>query len=748
VKRSIWTVAKGELRGYFDHPTAYLLSVAFLGLSLFLTFRTMYASGAASLRPFFDLLPILLAVFIPAATMRSLAEERRSGTLEWLGANPIQETELVLGKFLGDWIFVLVTLAGSIPTALALLLVSDADPGIIAAQYVGATFLAGQLVALGLWASSLTRNQISAFIVAAMLSFLLFLIGLPVVQIGLPPVLSGALARLSLVAHFQNVARGVVDLRDVLYFASTGALFLFLTAAVLIRGRLSHGRPDYRRLRVGAGMAVVLVLVLNLLGGHIRGRLDLTRDDLFTLAPGSRQILENLDDLVQIKLFVSDELPPELQLQLRDVRDLLADFRRASNGQLTVRELNPDEDEPAAEEAGSLGIYPVEFNVLRDDEFQLKRGYYGLAVLYADEREVIPVIQRTDDLEFRLASSVYSMTTEERPGVAFLQGFGAKGDYDLPDLRRTLADRYSVRTVRMAPDSTPPIPPDSTRVLVLAGPTQPLDSTALGRFQDFVRNGGAALVLLEPILLDPQNPQPIPVRSGLEPFFEERGIHFNASLVADLASSEQVSLGQRGFFNVIAPYPLWPIVSPVGDHVTTRSLNALTLSWAGALETTDSSAVTPLWQTTEAAALRSPGLPILPDQSWDTPREELAVRTVAVAADPGMRQENGEVDGDGGGRMIVVGDASFLEPQFVGANQQNVLFATNAIDWLAQDESLIRIRSKTRTPPALAFTSDWSRNAMKWGNLLGVPLLFILFGIFRVTGRRRRAEARWKEALP
>jgi ABC-type uncharacterized transport system involved in gliding motility auxiliary subunit len=332
--------------------------------------------------------------------------------------------------------------------------------------------------------------------------------------------------------------------------------------------------------------------------------------------------------------------------------------------------------------------------------------------------------------------------------VAFLQGFGAKGDYDLPDLRRTLADRYSVRTVRMAPDSTPPISPDSTRVLVLAGPTQPLDSTALGRFQDFVQNGGAALVLLEPILLDPQNPQPIPVRSGLEPFLEERGVHFNASLVADLASSEQVSLGQRGFFNVIAPYPLWPIVSPVGDHVTTRSLNALTLSWAGALETTDSSAVTPLWQTTEAGALRSPGLPILPDQSWDTPREELGVRTVAVAVDPGMGQGNGEMDGDGGGRMIVVGDASFLEPQFVGANQQNVLFATNAIDWLAQDESLIRIRSKTRTPPALAFTSDWSRNAMKWGNLLGVPLLFILFGIFRVTGRRRRAEARWKEALP
>jgi ABC-type uncharacterized transport system involved in gliding motility auxiliary subunit/ABC-type transport system involved in multi-copper enzyme maturation permease subunit len=747
MKRSTWTVAKGELRGYFDHPTAYLLAVAFLGLSLFLTFRTMYASGAASLRPFFDLLPVLFAVFIPATTMRSLAEERRSGTLEWLASNPMQETELVLGKFLGDWIFVLVALAGSLPTAIGLLLVSEADPGIIAAQYVGAALLAAQLVALGLWASSLTRNQISAFIVAAALAFLLFLIGLPVVQIGLPPVISGALARLSLVAHFQNVARGVVDLRDVLYFLSTGALFLFLAMAVLLRDRLSHGRPDYHRLRVGTGLAIVLVLVLNLLGGHVRGRLDLTRGDLFTLAPGSRQILENLDDLVQIKLFVSDELPPELQLQLRDVRDLLSDFRRASNGNLTVEEMNPDEDEAAAEEAGSLGIYPVEFNVLRDDEFQLKRGYYGLAVLYADEQEVIPVIQRTDDLEFRLASAVHSMTTQERLGVAFLQGFGAKGDFDLPDLRSTLADRYSIRNIRMAPDSTPAIPMDSTRVVVLAGPTQALDSTALGRLEDYVNQGGAALILLEPILLDPQNPQPIPVYSGLEPFLEANGLRFNSSLVADLASSEQVSLGQRGFFNVIASYPLWPIVSPAGDHITTRSLSSLTLSWAGALDIVDSTKVTPLWQTTDAGALRGPGLPIMPDQNWDTPREELAVRTVAVAVDPGAVDADGENSGNIPGRMIGVGDESFLESQFARANPQNVLFATNAIDWLAQDESLIRIRSKNRTPPSLVFTSDWSRNFMKWGNLLGVPLLFVLFGVWRVTGRRRRAEVRWKEVV-
>ncbi|MGD8602360.1 MAG: ABC transporter permease, partial [Gemmatimonadota bacterium] len=206
--RGIWTVARRELKGYFDQPTAYVLIVAFLGITLFLAFRTMYASGVASLRPIFDLLPILFAVFVPAATMRTLAEERRSKTLEWLLAQPLNEIEVIVGKFLGDWLFVMLALAGTIPTAIGVLLVSDADAGIVIAQYIGAGLLAAQFVALGLWASSFTRNQITAFIVAAAVAFALFLIGLPIVQIGVTPAIAGFLARLSVLSHFQNVARG------------------------------------------------------------------------------------------------------------------------------------------------------------------------------------------------------------------------------------------------------------------------------------------------------------------------------------------------------------------------------------------------------------------------------------------------------------------------------------------------------------------------------------------------------------
>lgn len=740
MSRALLTVARREVRSYFDQPTAYVLIVAFLAISLFIAFRTMYATSIASLRPIFDLLPLLFAVFIPAATMRSLAEERRGKTLDWLMAQPITEGELVLGKFLGSWAFVLIALAGTIPTAIGILSASEADSGIVLAQYLGATLLAGQLTAVGIWASSMTRNQITAFIVAAAVSFTLFLIGLPIAQIGLPPSLSGALAQLSVLSHFENVARGVVDLRDVLYFASTAGLFLTLAWAAVGRERLSRSRPEFGRMRLGSLVVVGLVIVVNLAGSRIRGRIDLTADNLYTLSSGTRDLLRELDDLVQIKLFASSELPPEIQLQLRDVRDLLADMRRASNGNLLVTEIDPDDDEDATREAAELGIYPVEFNVLRDDNFEVRQGYYGFAIVYADENAVTPLIQRTDDLEFRIASRIHQMTTVDRPGVAFVNGFGAKSVFQIPGLQESLAERYSIRTVDLEMDSAATISRDSTEVVVIAGATQPMGDAALGKVRDFVDGGGAALLLIEPVLLDAQSPVPAPAMSGVEGLIQDRGLALVQGLVVDMAASERVSLGRQGAFNVVAPYPLWPITMPAGAHSVTNGLNSLTLGWGAALTwAEETEGITPLWATTEAGAIHPLSAPILPDQDWFFPEDEQGVQVVAAAVLP-----QGD---DSRGRMIAVGDASFAEPQYLQANQGNLLFLANAIDWLAQDEALINIRSKNRTPPNLVFESDGAQSFLKWGNLLGIPLLVVLLGFLRVTGRRRRAHARWGEVI-
>ncbi len=739
-----WNVTRRELATFLDHPTAYILVVAFLGLGLFLTFRTLYAAGIATMRPFFDMLPWLFAVFIPAMTMRSLAEERRSGTLEWLLAHPLGEVEVIAGKFIGNWIFALIALAGTLPTALGLLWVSEADGGIIVAEYVGAALLAAQGVAVGLWASSLTRNQITAFIVAASASFFLVLIGTPVVLIGLPPWLGAYVSSLSVIGHFSNVARGVIDLRDVIYFLSTTVLFLVLAVALLSRERLSLGRSAYRRLRAGTAALVGVVIVANLLGGKVRGRVDLTRGSLYTLSAGTRAILGDLDDIVTLKLVVSDELPTELVPTLRDVLDLVADLRRAAGGQLVVENLNPDDDEEVATEARSLGIIQNEFNVLRDDEFEVRRGWFGLALLYADEREAIPYIARTDDLEFRIVSAISTMTSVERPVVTFVTGFGAESASTYPSFRQGLSDRYEVRATDLTGDTPPGLGPDTIDILVLAGPDQVMRDDALKSVRSYVEQGGAALFLLDNHQVSPESPTTVPVTTGLEGFLEENGIRMDAGMAMDYSSNSTISMGRQGIFNLVRPYPLWPIGLKGEDHPTTRDLSNLSVGWATAITVTDSSKVQKLWVTTEAGAIQPPGGMIMPETLPEPDPDNLQTLTFAVAVDA-VAAAGEEAEGKGAGRMIVVGDVDFLQEQFVRSNPQNLLFAANAIDWLVQDEALISIRSKTRTPPLMAFTSEFQRTALKWGNLVGVPLLFVVGGTGRVTRRRRRAERRWGE---
>ncbi len=137
----------------------------------------------------------------------------------------------------------------------------------------------------------------------------------------------------------------------------------------------------------------------------------------------------------------------------------------------------------------------------------------------------------------------------------------------------------------------------------------------------------------------------------------------------------------------------------------------------------------------------------MPDALLEPNPDDFQTLTLAVALDPAATEEGGAAPGDGAvtaGRIIVVGDVDFLQTDFVQNNPQNLLFTLNAIDWLAQDEALIAIRSKVRTPPVMSFTSEFQSLLLKWGNLVGVPLLFVVLGLIRVTGRRRRIEARWE----
>ncbi|MGD8699100.1 MAG: Gldg family protein [Gemmatimonadales bacterium] len=752
--RNIWTIARKELRGYFDHPTAYILLVVFLAINLFFYFRSAFLIGQASLRPMFELLPWILLFFVPAVTMGSLAEEKRHGTLEVVLSQPIQEHELLIGKYLGDVMFVAIALAGTLLVPLLLTLGGSPDFGMVVAQYFGSLLLVAGMTAAGVFASALTRNQITAFIVGTASIFVLMLAGTEVVQMGLPSWLSNPVAQLAILPHFTNVTRGVIDLRDLVYFAALAVAFLSLAYWLLARDRLSHKGALYRNLKLGTALLVAIAVVANLFGSYIPGRIDLTAEQLYTMSDGTKQILRDLDDVVTITFFTSDELPAQVQILERDVSDVLRDFERYSRGNVQVLRKHPDRSEEATQEAQQLGIQPVQFNVVRREELQLKQGWLGLAVQYADQSEVIPFVGDSRTLEYQLASNVWRLTRTETPKVAFATGHGEKAQADYGQFTRELRRTYDVTTVDLSSD-TAVIEPD-VDALIMAGPKTALDARARERVRSYLASDGRLLYLGDGVDVNLQFLFAMALPDSARDLPQQFGVRLNGDLVFDLRSNESIQVPGE-VFNYIVAYPFWLRALPAAEHSITRNINSIFLPWASSIDTlatVTGRIFTPLLATSEFASRQVGQLQIRPDQELVYDPDQLEQFVLAVAVQGAVRSElpgaeagaEGEdVSGALRGRVVVVGDADFLADQFIGNAPEGVLFALNAVDWLTQTEALLGIRSKQPTPRPLVFESNFEMQLVKYLNLIGVPLAFVLLGTVRLLKRRRTTRRKYGE---
>jgi ABC-2 type transport system permease protein len=237
--RAIRAIAKRELVAYFTSPVAYVFLVIFLLLTGFLTFTAgaFFERGEASLAAFFAWHPWVYLVLVPAAGMRLWAEERRAGTLELLLTFPVAAWQAILGKFLASWVFLAIALALTFPVAVTVNVLGDPDNGQILAGYLGSLFLAGGYLAITCMTSALTRNQVIAFILSVVLCLFLLLAGFsPVTDLLVrwaSPAFVDAVAAFSVVTHFDNFQKGVIDSRDVVFFLSVIGFSLFATAVVL-----------------------------------------------------------------------------------------------------------------------------------------------------------------------------------------------------------------------------------------------------------------------------------------------------------------------------------------------------------------------------------------------------------------------------------------------------------------------------------------------------------------------------------
>ncbi len=224
-------IFRKEFKGYFVSPIAYIVITIFLVLSGWFFFSTFFLYSQAELRNFFTLLPVIFSFIIPAITMRLFSEELNTGSYELLLTMPVTSLDIILGKFLAAIAFVGLMLLPTISYAVMISFIGELDWGPVIGGYVGSILLGGAFSAVGIFASSLTRNQIIAFIIGMTICFTLTL--LDKMLFFLPESILGTLQFLGADFHFQNVSRGILDSRDIIYFLSIGFVMLYATNLVI-----------------------------------------------------------------------------------------------------------------------------------------------------------------------------------------------------------------------------------------------------------------------------------------------------------------------------------------------------------------------------------------------------------------------------------------------------------------------------------------------------------------------------------
>lgn len=224
-----------ELRSFFNSPVAYIIIVVYLTILGWFFVSNLFLNNMSTLRTVFEMTPFLLLFFAPAMTMRSISEEKKSGTLELLFTKPIKEYEIVAGKFLAAWALYFFTLMPTLLYYITITSIGDLDTGAVIGGYLGLMLVGAVFLAISIFGSSLTENQVVAFIVSLFIVFGLFM--LDKVLFYLPTTIAMVLEYISIDYHFSNIARGVIDTRDLLYYLSMIGFSLYLATVVLQKRR-------------------------------------------------------------------------------------------------------------------------------------------------------------------------------------------------------------------------------------------------------------------------------------------------------------------------------------------------------------------------------------------------------------------------------------------------------------------------------------------------------------------------------
>jgi len=484
-------------------------------------------------------------------------------------------------------------------------------------------------------------------------------------------------------------------------------------------------------------LAVLLgiIVVVNMLSSKLYFRLDFTADKRYTLSDATRDVLEEIEDVITVKAYFSEDLPPQLKLIRQDFEEQLLEYENLSGGNIVFEFINPGESEIKETEAQQEGISPMTVQVTEKDQVKQQRAYMGAVLEMGDRKEVIPVVQMGAGMEYSLTTSLKKLAVVDKPKIGLLQGHGEPPLQALAQLYQQLSILYDVEPLYLN-DSTEV--PAYLKAIAIIDPKDTIPQTHLARLDGFLSKGGGLFVAYNNMGGDINsgvlnaNPD-----IGLTGWLRGKGVELGTEFVVD---ANCIPIGvQQGPFMMQVQFPYFPIANAFAEHPTVQGLESMVLPIASTVRFNGDSAAraTELIFTSENTGLRP--APAYIDINYQWTEQDFTAGSQPV----GLAINNASGPGS---RLVIVTNGS-LATNGEGQQQQqvhpdNVNFVSNSIDWLSDDTGLVELRTKAITSRPLEAVEDGTRNLLKYGNVFIPIIIVILYGFMRKF-RYTKKQQQW-----
>jgi ABC-type uncharacterized transport system involved in gliding motility auxiliary subunit len=530
------------------------------------------------------------------------------------------------------------------------------------------------------------------------------------------------------------------------------------------------------------------IVALNLLGTRAFGRIDLTENKMYTLSPSSKAMVKNLPDYMTVKAFISEGLPPELKNAEQYLRNLIDEYRTSSNGKfrweaVDLGDANKPNDEARKkleEEANRCKVDKLQIQVLRGDKFEVGTYYLGLCIQYGSEVESIPQVTSSDGLEYRISSIIKKLTTKKKK-IAFTTGHGESDlSQGFQALKPALEQEYEVATVN---PSSAEIGKD-VDALIVGGPKQAIDEKGQKEIDKFLMEGKGVVFLVDGMIISsPNNMQGQMAQmrlkmvqnndTGLGKNLEAYGFKIGQNFVFDeQAAPGPIEIDGRTMLAQIAPYVVGEVLE-AKDLSLVGGLHKAVFPYPSSVELTGPLAggkpangkLWPIAGTSPKSWKRSDVFVLAGAESYknmNEPKGDRARATLgyayngvvksafAPAAAPAVSDPSAPPsESKKAVRLVVVGDSDFANDEYVGLSRYPMLtmygsgaeLLYRAIAWTVEDEALAPLRLKSVTARPIDTKSTAITEGVRYGNWLGLPLAFCVFGVVRWRVRRASRAA-------